>query len=408
MKKTHPLTDKKYFVPFLFVTSLFFLWGFARAILDVLNKHFQDVLNISITQSAYIQVMTYLGYFITALPAGIYINKYGYRKGVVTGLMMYATGAFLFVPGMRMGSFSVFLIALFVIGCGLTFLEVSANPYVTLLGPRPTGSSRLNMAQSFNGLGCVLAPLIVGQFLFATDDADVSIPYVVMGVFVVIAAIVFSFVSLPEIISSAPEKAPESGAKVTIMTILRKETMLYGFLALLAYEVSEICINSYFINFTTSLNWLSDVGASKILSFALILFMAGRFAGSWIMRYVPAERILMICASGCIVCMLAVLLNNRHVSLGTLVLNYAFEAVMFPTIYSLALRNLSMAEIKCAGSILMMTPVGGCAFLLMGVIADTASFVIPFVLPLAGFVIVLTYALWLLHRCRGKDRGVPV
>ena len=295
MKKTHPLTDKKYFVPFLFVTSLFFLWGFARAILDVLNKHFQDVLNISITQSAYIQVMTYLGYFITALPAGIYINKYGYRKGVVTGLMMYATGAFLFVPGMRMGSFSVFLIALFVIGCGLTFLEVSANPYVTLLGPRPTGSSRLNMAQSFNGLGCVLAPLIVGQFLFATDDADVSIPYVVMGVFVVIAAIVFSFVSLPEIISSAPEKSPESGAKVTIMTILRKETMLYGFLALLAYEVSEICINSYFINFTTSLNWLSDVGASKILSFALILFMAGRFAGSWIMRYVPAERILMIC-----------------------------------------------------------------------------------------------------------------
>ena len=408
MKKTHPLTDKKYFVPFLFVTSLFFLWGFARAILDVLNKHFQDVLNISITQSAYIQVMTYLGYFITALPAGIYINKYGYRKGVVTGLMMYATGAFLFVPGMRMGSFSVFLIALFVIGCGLTFLEVSANPYVTLLGPCPTGSSRLNMAQSFNGLGCVLAPLIVGQFLFATDDADVSIPYVVMGVFVVIAAIVFSFVSLPEIISSAPEKAPESGAKVTIMTILRKETMLYGFLALLAYEVSEICINSYFINFTTSLNWLSDVGASKILSFALILFMAGRFAGSWIMRYVPAERILMICASGCIVCMLAVLLNNRHVSLGALVLNYAFEAVMFPTIYSLALRNLSMAEIKCAGSILMMTPVGGCAFLLMGVIADTASFVIPFVLPLAGFVIVLTYALWLLHRCRGKDRGVPV
>ena len=408
MKKTHPLTDKKYFVPFLFVTSLFFLWGFARAILDVLNKHFQDVLNISITQSAYIQVMTYLGYFITALPAGIYINKYGYRKGVVTGLMMYATGAFLFVPGMRMGSFSVFLIALFVIGCGLTFLEVSANPYVTLLGPRPTGSSRLNMAQSFNGLGCVLAPLIVGQFLFATDDADVSIPYVVMGVFVVIAAIVFSFVSLPEIISSAPEKAPESGAKVTIMTILRKETMLYGFLALLAYEVSEICINSYFINFTTSLNWLSDVGASKILSFALILFMAGRFAGSWIMRYVPAERILMICASGCIVCMLAVLLNNRHVSLGALVLNYAFEAVMFPTIYSLALRNLSMAEIKCAGSILMMTPVGGCAFLLMGVIADTASFVIPFVLPLAGFVIVLTYALWLLHRCRGKDRSVPV
>ena len=184
--------------------------------------------------------------------------------------------------------------------------------------------------------------------------------------------------------------------------------MLYGFLALLAYEVSEICINSYFINFTTSLNWLSDVGASKILSFALILFMAGRFAGSWIMRYVPAERILMICASGCIVCMLAVLLNNRHVSLGALVLNYAFEAVMFPTIYSLALRNLSMAEIKCAGSILMMTPVGGCAFLLMGVIADTASFVIPFVLPLAGFVIVLTYALWLLHRCRGKDRSVPV
>ena len=166
------LTERRYVVPFVLITSLFFLWGFARAILDVLNKHFQTELNISITQSSLVQVTTYLGYFLMAIPAGLLINKVGYKRGVVTGLLLYAIGAFLFVPGTWANSFSGYLVALFVIACGLVFLETAANPYATELGPKETASSRLNLSQSFNGMGSALAPIVVGGLLFSGSGAD--------------------------------------------------------------------------------------------------------------------------------------------------------------------------------------------------------------------------------------------
>ena len=170
MKKTRgSLTTRQYLVPFILITTLFFLWGFARAILDVLNKHFQNTLDISITQSALIQVTTYFGYFLMAIPAGVFINRHGYRRGVVFGLLLFAFGALAFIPAEAVG-FYAYLAGLFVIGCGLTFLETAANPYSTELGPRETASSRLNLSQTFNGMGCFMATLIVGQFLFARDD----------------------------------------------------------------------------------------------------------------------------------------------------------------------------------------------------------------------------------------------
>ena len=159
------LTEQRYVVPFVLITSLFFLWGFARAILDVLNKHFQTELNISITQSSLVQVTTYLGYFLMAIPAGLLINRVGYKRGVVIGLLLYAVGAFLFVPGTWANSFAGYLAALFVIACGLVFLETAANPYATQLGPVETASSRLNLSQSFNGMGSALAPIVVGGLL---------------------------------------------------------------------------------------------------------------------------------------------------------------------------------------------------------------------------------------------------
>ena len=390
-KKDKTLTYKSYLIPFVLIVLLFFMWGFARAILDVLNKHFQTVMHISIAQSSLIQVATYMGYFITALPAGMYIMRYGYRRGIVTGLLIFAAGALLFVPSMWSGTFMAFVGALFVIGCGLTFLEVSANPYVTLVGPVETSYSRLNLAQSFNGLGCVLAPLLVGRFLFSGADADVSVPYVIMGILVVVAAVAFSRVPLPDIIRNDSQQGVASG------TLLKNRSFLYGVGALLAYEVSEICINSYFVNFTTAMNWLTSIDASRVVSLALVLFMAGRFAGSWMMRFLSAEMMLLICASGSVACVIIVLLDIQEVSLCALILNYAFEAIMFPTVFSLSLRGLSPVETKRAGSILMMTPVGGCTFLLMGLIADNAGPVVPFVLPLAGYVIVAAYARWL-HR----------
>lgn len=164
------LVKRQYIIPFILITSLFFTWGFARAILDVLNKHFQESLSISITQSTLIQATTYLGYFLMALPAGILITRLGYRNGVVTGLLLFAAGSLLFIPGAGYMSFPIFLVALFVIGCGLVFLETAANPYAAELGDKATAASRLNLAQSFNGLGCILAPVLVGGFLFSEES----------------------------------------------------------------------------------------------------------------------------------------------------------------------------------------------------------------------------------------------
>ena len=386
------LTSKEFLVPFILITSLFFLWGFARAILDVLNKHFQNELDISITQSSLIQVTTYLGYFLMAIPAGWFINRHGYRLGVVVGLMLFGIGALLFIPCSAMGTFYAFLSALFIIGCGLVFLETSANPYVTELGHKDTGTSRLNFSQSFNGLGSLFATFVVGQFFFsgARSSSDVVIPYTILGVLVLLIALVFSRVNLPEI---KHEETPEDKvADTRIMKLFRNHPMfVFGLFALLAYEVAEISINSYFINFVTGQGWMDDNSASIVLTMALAFFMVGRFIGSWIMRRVPAEIMLLLCAIGSVLCMVVVLFDLGKLAMVAVICNYLFEAIMFPTIFSLALQGLGSLT-KSASSLLMMTPIGGCGFLLMGWIADSTNLIIPFLIPFFGYFIVLLFA----------------
>lgn len=384
--------DRNYLVPFVLVTSLFFLWGFARAILDVLNKHFQNALHISITHSALIQVTTYLGYFLMAIPAGIFINRYGYRRGVVCGLMLFGIGSLLFIPGASVGSFYAFLFCLFIIGCGLVFLETAANPYVTELGSKETATSRLNLSQSFNGLGGIFATFCIGQFLFnnTEEGGNVVVPYTILGVLVLAIAVVFSRVNLPEISHEQTSEDKERGSNIRKLFTHHK-MFVFGLFALLSYEVAEISINSYFINFVTGMHWMSDRTASLVLTGALAFFMAGRFLGSWVMRHVAATTMLLVCAVGCVVCNVLVLSCLGKVSLVALLCNYLFEAIMFPTIFSIALVGLGNLT-KSASSLLMMTPIGGCGFLLMGLIADRTHVVMPFVVPLAGFVVVLAYA----------------
>lgn len=390
--ENHSVSDKKYLVPFILITSLFFLWGFARAILDVLNKHFQNALHISITQSAMIQVTTYLGYFLMAIPAGVFINKYGYRRGVVFGLLLFGLGAIFFIPGALIGSFSAFLFCLFVIGCGLVFLETAANPYVTELGARETATSRLNLSQSFNGLGSIFAIFCIGQFLFndTQQGGNVVIPYAILGVLVLAIAVVFSRVDLPEIQHQQTKEDKAKGSNIAKL-FANHRMFVFGLFALLSYEVAEISINSYFINFVTGMHWMSDRTASLVLTLALAFFMVGRFLGSWIMRHIQATTILLICAVGSVVCVGLVLCDLGIVSLVALVGNYLFEAIMFPTIFSIALTGLGNLT-KSASSLLMMTPIGGCGFLLMGMIADTTHVTLPFVVPFIGFLIVLAYA----------------
>ncbi|UKK51637.1 sugar MFS transporter [Prevotella sp. E13-17] len=382
MKKER-ITYSRYLTPFILVTLLFFLWGFARAILDVLNKHFQDEMAISITRSAWIQVTTYLGYFLMAIPAGMFIRRYGYRNGVVLGLSIFGLGALAFIP---ISSFYGFLIALFIIGCGLTFLETAANPYVTELGPKRTSASRLNLSQTFNGMGCFMATLLVGQFLYreSAKGADVAVPYGILGTVVLIIAVLFSRVRLPEI---KHDQHDNQG----LTSVLNNRWFLFGFLALLCYEIAEISINSYFMNFVTDTGWMSKLMASRLVSFALIIFMCGRFIGSWVMSAVKAEKMLFFCAFGSVICMTLTFLDLGVLSLFALVLNYLFEAIMFPTIFSLAIRGLG-SQTKSASSLLMMTPIGGCGFLLMGYLADHTTPYIPFILPLTAFLVVLVYA----------------
>ena len=393
MKTNRPtLTDKRYLVPFILITSLFFLWGFARAILDVLNKHFQNSLDISLTQSSLIQVTTYLGYFLMAIPAGWFINRQGYRRGVVFGLALFAFGALLFIPGAEIGTFYAYLGPLFIIGCGLVFLETAANPYAAELGDKETASSRLNFSQSFNGLGCLFATYAVGQFLFngSSDGGNVVVPYAVLGVLVMCIAVVFSRVDLPEI---KHEETEEDHIQDTrIMKLFKRHPMfVFGLFALLAYEIAEISINSYFINFVTGQGWMNDNTASIVLTVALGFFMVGRFLGSWIMRKVRAELMLLYCGIGSVVCIGLVLLDLGKCSMIALVCNYLFEAIMFPTIFTLALQGLGNLT-KSASSLLMMTPIGGCFFLLMGYVADQTNLVLPFMIPFIGYFVVLLFA----------------
>ena len=392
-KKAHTLVKKEYLLPFVLVTSLFFMWGFARAILDVLNKHFQEAMDISLAHSAMIQVMFYLGYFIMAIPAGLFIARNGYRKGVVFGLLLFGIGSLLFIPGEYYMSFNFFLFSLFVIACGLVFLETAANPYMTELGDRETAASRLNLAQSFNGLGCACAPLLVGMMLFSEgQEANLSFPYMVMGIVVLVVALIFSRVNLPEIVHQKDDvQEAATGSKKGIWS---HKLYVFGVLTLFCYEIAEISINSFFINYVVDDGWMNALDAAKLLSIAgLGLFMCGRFAGSWIMRYVRAEKFLLICAIGTVVSTALVVMNLGMVSFVSLILIYLFEAIMFPTIFAISLRGLGDYT-KRASSYLMMTPIGGAVGpLMMGYVGDMTSMSFSFIVPLISYAVVLLYAL---------------
>ena len=383
------MVKREYRVPFILVTSLFFLWGFAHAILDVLNKHFQDVLVISRTHSAWVQVMFYLGYFVMAIPAGLFINKYGYRRGVVLGLLLYGLGSLLFIPGEYWMSFNFFLFSLFVIACGLVFLETAANPYMTELGDKETAASRLNLAQSFNGLGCICGPLIGGLLLFSEEgEVAISLPYTLMGIVVLAVAMVFSKIRLPEIVHE--EEGDREGKTKSLWS---HKLFIFGIAALFCYEIAEISINSFFINYVVDDGWMNARDASIVLSFGgLGLFMCGRFAGSWIMQRIRAEKVLLFCAVCTVITSLLIVLNVGIVSLVALFLGYAFEAIMFPTIFALSLRGLGK-HTKRASSYLMMSPVGGAVGpLMMGYVADQTTMSLSFIVPLLSFIVVMLYA----------------
>ena len=379
--------------PFVLVTSLFFLWGLAHSILDVLNKHFQETMEgVGKTESALVQAVMYGGYFVMALPAGQIIKRYGYRAGVITGLLLYGIGALLFIPGGQLLSFPFFLFSLFVIGCGLTCLETSANPYVTVLGNAEGAARRINLSQSFNGLGWIVGPLIGGHFAFAVgaDKGSIAIPYAIIGVVVLCVALVFAQVKLPEV--QADGVAQTESAHATD-SLWQHRNFVYGLIALFLYVAAQTGINSFFINYVTEHASVSNVNASLLLGFGgMGLFMVGRMGGSWLMLRVRAERVLLYCAVGATLAM-AVLLSGAGVAgVAAFMLCYLCESIMFPTIFALSLKGVGQ-HTKRASSFLIMSIVGGAiAPVLMGLIADHASMAMAFIVPLCCFVVIAAYA----------------
>ena len=382
---------KNYLVPFLLITSLFFLWGFAHSILDVLNKHFQDAMEITKTRSALIQAVVYGGYFMMAIPAGQIIRKFGYRTGVITGLLLYGIGALLFIPGSHLMSFNFFLFSLFVIGCGLTCLETAANPYVTILGDPETSAQRINLSQSFNGLGWIFGPLVGGFFLFS-GDANIAAPYAIIGVIVLIVAYAFSRIKLPEI-GLEEEVKTEAEQVVNHRRLWQIPTFMFGLLALFLYVAAQTGINSFFINYVTENVGITAGEASLYLSFGgMGLFMTGRMGGSWVMKYIRPEKLLLLCAVGAMLSMLAVIMLTGKLGLYSFLFCFLCESIMFPTIFALAIKETGVYT-KQASSYLIMSIVGGAiAPLTMGYIADHGTMAEGFCVPLVCFVVIAIFA----------------
>ena len=387
---------KSYLVPFILITSLFLLWGFAHGLLDVLNKHFQGVFTMTKAESGLVQFSTYIAYFLMALPAGAFMKRYGYRKGIIMGLLLFAIGAFGFIPAAFLHSATPFLIALFVIACGLCILETAANPYSTILGPPASAAQRLNLSQSFNGLGWILGPLVGGLLIFGAPEGDsmaLTKPYILVGGIVLFVALLFFFTKLPEI-------KPEEEEEVTAIVEEKPAASLWKRRQFVRSVVAQFCYSAqtgifgFFINYVTEMDpGISNLRASRILAFGgMALFMIGRLSGSFTMKWLAPGRLLTWYSLLSAVCMALVVASVGTLSLYALYLSFFFMSIMFPTIFALGLEGMGVYT-KKASSYIVMGVVGG-AFspMLMGYIGEE-NMALGFIVPLIAFLYILYFAI---------------
>lgn len=381
---------------FILVTTLFFLWGLSYGLLDVLNKHFQDVLHVNKAQSGLLQAAYFGAYFIVALPAGFFMDRFGYKAGILVGLCLYALGALLFVPAASAGSFALFLFALFVIALGLGCLETAANPFATVLGDPAGAERRLNLSQSFNGLGQFIGPVIGGSLFFSATQStaadglsSVKTTYVAIAVLVLLIAFLFSRTRLPDIReqSTDAERGIEKG-------LWQHGHFTGGVIAQFFYVAAQVGVGAFFINYTTE-HWhtLSNQNASYLLSVGMISFMVGRFFSTWLMGFVRPATLLVAYALINIVLCGVVVAGIDNVSVIALVAIFFFMSIMFPTIFAMGVKNMGK-QTKRASSVMIMAIVGGAIMpYLMGAIADHYNTAISYALPMTCFVVVLFYAM---------------
>ena len=388
---------KSYLVPFILITSLFLLWGFAHGLLDVLNKHFQGVFTMTKAESGLVQFSTYIAYFLMALPAGAFMKRYGYRKGIIMGLLLFAIGAFGSIPAAFLHSATPFLIALFVIACGLCILETAANPYSTILGPSASAAQRLNLSQSFNGLGWILGPLVGGLLIFGASEGDsmaLTKPYILVGGIVLFVALLFFFTKLPEIKPEEEEEVTAIVEEKPAASLWKRRQFVRSVVAQFCYCAAQTGIFGFFINYVTEMDpGISNLRASRILAFGgMALFMIGRLSGSFTMKWLAPGRLLTWYSLLSAVCMALVVASVGTLSLYALYLSFFFMSIMFPTIFALGLEGMGVYTKKASSYIVMGVAGGAFSPMLMGYIGEE-NMALGFIVPLIAFLYILYFAI---------------
>ena len=410
-------------LPFILVTSLFALWGFANAVTDPMVQAFKKVLELSNSQAAWVQMAFYGGYFCMALPAAILMRKYSYKTGILIGLILYAIGALLFYPAAMTEQFWFFCMGLYVLTFGLAFLETAANPYILSMGAKETATQRLNLAQAFNPIGNIAGLLVAQQFVLvrlqsdnvsdfslldeaaktAMRTADLLVirnPYVVLGLVLIGVFILFLISKMPE--SKADGKMPSIGATFQILSKNRKYVL--GVLAQIFNVGAQIMMWTYIYQYAEAIG-IDSVSAGYYQLAAFVVFFLGRAIGTYLLRYISAGRLLMFFALAAVLCVALVIFVEGVIGLYALVAVSLFLSINFPTIYGIALENLSEDESKVGSAGLIMAIVGGALMpKLQGSIidaggsgvADTLIMGVPevnfsFILPLLCFLYVAWY-----------------
>lgn len=408
-----PSSGKKYLLPFILVVSLFFLWGMAHNLDSILIPHLKKACNLSNSQSTLIDTSVFFAYFLMAIPAGMILKKWGYKATMISGLLAFAFGAFLFVPAANNLSYITFLIALFIIGCGLTMLETSANPYAAVLGNPSKATSRLNLAASFNGLAAMVAPLIGGLFIlsgkshtkeelaamteasrnsyFLEEAASVKTPYITLGIILLVIAVIFYFIHLPEI----KTKSVDGEAKGSFFGALRHKHLRWAVIAQFFYVGAQVCVTSFFIRMAQQGGGFDEKTAASYLAIYGLLFTVGRFAGTALLQFIASNKLLAIYA------VISVLLSIVAIAGSGVVIVYAlgglgfFMSIMFPTIFALGIDGIG-EDTKPGSSWLIMSIVGGAILPFgMGLLIDMYgdNIQIGYSIPLVCYLIILYFGL---------------
>jgi len=387
------------------------MWGFITVINNTLLPHLRSVFDLNYTQTTMIESVWFIAYFVASIPSARLIERIGYKRSLVTGLAIMAAGALMMIPAAQLPSYAVTLCALFVIACGITLLQVAANPYVAVVGPAESAPARLNLVQAFNSLGTMFAPLFGGYLILGraasgtagagevltqsqrlADAQSVQLPYLIVAAVLVILAVVVARSHLPAMATPGP--AAVKAARST-HSLWRHRNLVFGIPAIFIYLIAEIGVSNLFINFVSQpdIGNLSHEAASRYLFLLWGGMMVGRFAGSVLMRSVSAEMVLAGAGVGAGVVMLVATFASGSVALWALVSVGLFHSVMFPTIFTLAIKGLGPRTEDGAG-LLIMAIAGGALVVVQGWLADHYGLQLSFLLTVACELYIVFYAFW--------------